>query len=304
SGSNIVLIREFKSWWDAQSYCRKHHTDLPSIRNLEENSLVYQIHNGNARKWIGLHRNLRSTWSDGSDSSYRNWKDNIPPTRPAWTENNCTVALSNNGWQWADKQCNSKFNFLCNGALHQYYFVDKSLWWDAQSYCREHHTDLPSIRNMEENKLVYQIDTGLTWKWIGLHRNLWSMWSDGSDPSCTLSHCRQYGGDLATVHGPENQTRLVEVARKYNSHLWIGLYDDVESWTWSLSENANYSGGEVEPWSWPWRGHEPNNPRDREGCVRTLYGEWDIANCNDVHQFFCFDHNTNGESLVEALVVE
>ncbi|XP_030194768.1 aggrecan core protein-like [Gadus morhua] len=103
------------SWWDAQSYCRKHHTDLPSIRNLEENSLVYQIHNLQAWKWIGLHRNLRSTWSDGSNSSYRNWKDNIPPTRPAWTENNCTVALSNNGWQWADKQCNSKFNFLCNG---------------------------------------------------------------------------------------------------------------------------------------------------------------------------------------------
>uniref|UniRef100_A0A8C5AIR9 C-type lectin domain-containing protein n=1 Tax=Gadus morhua TaxID=8049 RepID=A0A8C5AIR9_GADMO len=187
SGSNIVFIPKIKSWWDAQSYCRKHHTDLPSIRNLEENSLVYQIHNLQAWKWIGLHRNLRSTWSDGSNSSYRNWKDNIPPTRPAWTENNCTVALSNNGWQWADKQCNSKFNFLCNGGkICSILFQNSLTWSDAQS------------------------------------------------------HCRQYGGDLATVHGPENQTRLVEVARKYNSHVWIGLYDDVESWTWSLSENANY----------------------------------------------------------------
>ena len=28
------------------------------------------------------------------------------------------------------------------------------------------------------------------------------------------SHCRQYGSELATVHGPEDQGRLVEVARK------------------------------------------------------------------------------------------
>uniref|UniRef100_A0A8C5CJ54 C-type lectin domain-containing protein n=1 Tax=Gadus morhua TaxID=8049 RepID=A0A8C5CJ54_GADMO len=250
SGSNIVFIPKIKSWWDAQSYCRKHHTDLPSIRNLEENSLVYQIHNLQAWKWIGLHRNLRSTWSDGSNSSYRNWKDNIPPTRPAWTENNCTVALSNNGWQWADKQCNSKFNFLCNGG----------------KIC----------------SILFQNVCSLTW-------------------SDAQSHCRQYGGDLATVHGPENQTRLVEVARKYNSHVWIGLYDDVESWTWSLSENANYSGGEVEPWSWPWRGHQPNNWEATEGCIAINRTTWLDANCNNQYSFSCFDNDTKGEALVEAL---
>ena len=148
--------------------------------------------------------------------------------------------------------CSTVFPGVCS-ALHQYYFVDKSLTWsDAQS------------------------------------------------------HCRQYGGDLATVHGPENQTRLVELGRKYNSHLWIGLYDDVESWTWSLSENANYSGGEVEPWSWPWRGHEPNNVNGREGCVAINIAtyNWVDVNCNVELLFFCFDNNTKGEALVEALVVE
>ncbi|XP_030194762.1 lymphocyte antigen 75-like isoform X1 [Gadus morhua] len=138
------------------------------------------------------------------------------------------------------------FTGVCS-ALHQYYFVDKSLTWsDAQS------------------------------------------------------HCRQYGGDLATVHGPENQTRLVELGRKYNSHLWIGLYDDVESWTWSLSENANYSGGEVERWSWPWRGDEPINGRDREGCVRMHLEAWDIVDCNIGHFFFCFDNNKNDNRLSDS----
>ena len=118
------------------------------------------------------------------------------------------------------------------------------------------------------------------------------------------SHCRQYGSELATVHGPEDQGRLVEVARKYNSDLWIGLYDDdVNPWRWSLSENANYSGGEVEPWSWPWTSREPNNGRNREGCVRTLDREWDIVDCKVGHYFFCFDNNTSGEALVVVVVV-
>ncbi|CAL8377598.1 unnamed protein product [Gadus morhua 'NCC'] len=143
------------------------------------------------------------------------------------------------------------FTGVCS-ALHQYYFVDKSLTWsDAQS------------------------------------------------------HCRQYGGDLATVHGPENQTRLVELGRKYNSHLWIGLYDDVESWTWSLSENANYSGGEVEPWSWPWRGHEPNNVNGREGCVAINIAtyNWVDVNCNVELLFFCFDNNTKDATLADSGIV-
>ncbi|CAL8384040.1 unnamed protein product [Arctogadus glacialis] len=138
------------------------------------------------------------------------------------------------------------FTGVCS-ALHQYYFVDKSLTWsDAQS------------------------------------------------------HCRQYGGDLATVHGPENQTRLVELGRKYNSHLWIGLYDDVESWTWSLSENANYSGGEVEPWSWPWRTHQPNNWEGREGCVAINITTWLDANCNEELFFFCFDNDTKDATLSDS----
>ncbi|XP_030194769.1 macrophage mannose receptor 1-like, partial [Gadus morhua] len=142
--------------------------------------------------------------------------------------------------------CSTVFPGVCS-ALHQYYFVDKSLTWsDAQS------------------------------------------------------HCRQYGGDLATVHGPENQTRLVEVARKYNSHVWIGLYDDVESWTWSLSENANYSGGEVEPWSWPWRGHQPNNWEATEGCIAINRTTWLDANCNNQYSFSCFDNDTKDVALSDS----
>ncbi|CAL8406973.1 unnamed protein product [Arctogadus glacialis] len=39
-GDRYVLVREGKTWIDAQVYCRSHHTDLVSIRNSTENQAV------------------------------------------------------------------------------------------------------------------------------------------------------------------------------------------------------------------------------------------------------------------------
>uniref|UniRef100_A0A8C9Y614 C-type lectin domain-containing protein n=1 Tax=Sander lucioperca TaxID=283035 RepID=A0A8C9Y614_SANLU len=50
-------------------------------------------------------------------------------------------------------------------------------WTQAQSYCREHHTDLASIRNITENQKVRDVAAGHS-VWIGLFRECWK-WSDG-----------------------------------------------------------------------------------------------------------------------------
>ncbi|XP_059211849.1 C-type lectin 1-like [Centropristis striata] len=54
-------------------------------------------------------------------------------------------------------------------------------WTEAQSYCREHHTDLASVRNQAENLQVKNMMT-TDYLWIGLVRNSWE-WSDGSNSS-------------------------------------------------------------------------------------------------------------------------
>uniref|UniRef100_A0A671YPN2 C-type lectin domain-containing protein n=1 Tax=Sparus aurata TaxID=8175 RepID=A0A671YPN2_SPAAU len=55
-------------------------------------------------------------------------------------------------------------------------------WTEAQSYCREHHTDLASVRNTAENQKVNDTVPAGHVAWIGLFRDSWK-WSDGSSSS-------------------------------------------------------------------------------------------------------------------------
>lgn len=53
-------------------------------------------------------------------------------------------------------------------------------WTEAQRYCREHHTDLVSIRNHKENRMIANM-VGFNFAWIGIYRT--RIWSDQSNSS-------------------------------------------------------------------------------------------------------------------------
>ncbi|KAK3554328.1 hypothetical protein QTP70_020815 [Hemibagrus guttatus] len=62
-------------------------------------------------------------------------------------------------------------------ATEKYVLVTQHKTWDeAQSYCRQYHTDLASARNSTENSVVGAKHYG-TWTWIGLRRDPW-FWTD------------------------------------------------------------------------------------------------------------------------------
>lgn len=73
-------------------------------------------------------------------------------------------------------------SYALGGAGDQYVLVsEERTWLEAQSYCRQHYTDLVSVRSQAENEEVRGRLQGSP-AWIGLHRDSWR-WADGSDSS-------------------------------------------------------------------------------------------------------------------------
>lgn len=57
-------------------------------------------------------------------------------------------------------------------------------WREAQTYCRDNHTDLASVRNLAENRKVQDLVPSQGIVWIGLFRDGWK-WSHGTHSSFT-----------------------------------------------------------------------------------------------------------------------
>ncbi|XP_059381521.1 macrophage mannose receptor 1-like [Carassius carassius] len=238
ASTSYVFIEQSKSWSEAQSYCREHHTDLASIRNEDENYRIRTILSYYSVVWIGLYRTR--SWSDQSNSSFSNWRTG-QPDNAGFCEYCTAVSFSDSG-SWTDENCNIAFPFICYSGLassRQYYFVSENkTWTEAQRYCRQNYFDLATIDNMEEmNSLIN------------------------------------------TVNG------------SYNGSAWIGLYDDVNSWRWSLEDNDFYQEGERDFRNWY---HQPDNNGGKELCVfMNGDGKWVDSPCDYYNTFVCYDDRVN-----------
>ncbi|XP_030608896.1 uncharacterized protein LOC115796673 [Archocentrus centrarchus] len=141
--------------------------------------------------------------------------------------------------------CGDSFAFICyNEQDKSLHFIDtpKPSWREAQSYCREHHTDLASgVKQLNNSVSKFSDKLPL---WIGLFRDT-LRWSDGSNSSYrlwetiadkfilinetknweeALNHCRTYHHDLVSITNLEEQELVKEKAKNANtSHVWLGL---------------------------------------------------------------------------------
>ncbi|XP_062410771.1 macrophage mannose receptor 1-like [Sardina pilchardus] len=154
-----VLVTEWKTWADAQRYCRENHTDLASVRNQTENDQIEGVR-GDEEAWIGL---FRASWSDGSSSSFRHWKDGEPDNQGVA----CTE-IEPSG-QWKDAGCKYPSNFICYEDELVLVRENKT-WREALQYCRDHHVDLVSVTSERVQRWVSERAKGASTAhvWVGL----------------------------------------------------------------------------------------------------------------------------------------
>ncbi|KAL7374685.1 hypothetical protein ABVT39_005385 [Epinephelus coioides] len=162
--------------------------------------------------WIGLYRQSKQSHSMGAGSTAgednRMWHWSLPgvefnvtntkwaPDEPNDKESPATcVSIRNNSW--LDFHCTEhKPAFICYDERKQsnktfHLIEDWMSWPQAQSYCRENHTDLVSGDQQledDEFKTEYKSDREV---WIGLFRDSWR-WNNHKERNNSRSliiHC-------------------------------------------------------------------------------------------------------------------
>ncbi|KPP58243.1 macrophage mannose receptor 1-like, partial [Scleropages formosus] len=115
------------------------------------------------------------------------------------------------------------------------------------------------------------------------------------------TYCRNNYFDLATIRDTDDLQNLVNSAPStYFGQAWIGLFDDVNSWHWSLSDSSFYSTGETSFRNW--ESGEPDNLGGQEYCAAmTPGGTWDSYSCQERLLFICFAENDPNRYIVISL---
>ncbi|XP_029289102.1 macrophage mannose receptor 1-like [Cottoperca gobio] len=200
-----VFVEQGETWSDAQSSSRLKYTDLDSSDNREELDKVMDtgIEYYTGYLWLGHHNDFNSwRWSLEKEGYYgegetevRMWMTDKPNDLGGYE--NC--AAMNADGLWDDKRCDETQLFVCyNGGVEtvassSFIFVNQSkTWTEAQSYCREHFTDLASVRNQAENDQIKKMTQNQP-TWIGLYRDAWK-WSDGGP--MPFRHCNANNNDV------------------------------------------------------------------------------------------------------------
>ncbi|KAM4537027.1 secretory phospholipase A2 receptor-like [Odontesthes bonariensis] len=129
---------------------------------------------------------------------------------------------------------------LCSCVLRQYHFVNQPLTWtEAQTYCRQTHTDLATIENSEELKqLINTVSSAGHYSnvWLGLYSKIDWRWSDGFTGSGA-----QYRNWYTSFNEPnfKSANQFCVVTKDYG--MWID-YDCMTSYPFIC-----YKGTQLDP---------------------------------------------------------
>eukprot|EP00795_Rhopilema_esculentum_P011952 gene11952-2527_t len=112
------LIAKYKTWMDAQKECQLEGGELASVTSVEEQEFIMNEVKLCGFTWLGLNDRSQEgsfVWTDGSNNSYSNWKENQAYDEVQRHYEDC-VAMDPEG-NWYTFSCQDRFYFLCKKTL-------------------------------------------------------------------------------------------------------------------------------------------------------------------------------------------
>ncbi|XP_056091593.1 L-selectin-like [Rhinichthys klamathensis goyatoka] len=101
-------------------------------------------------------------------------------------------------------------------------------------------------------------------------------------------YCRDKYTDLASIENEQQTVQLLDTVNDDSIDLaWIGLYDDLNNWNWTLEDSNFFKEGEKDFRNWYDQG--PNNYGGQSVCVYMHMGIWYTSYCSNTVPFICYD---------------
>ncbi|XDV19478.1 hypothetical protein PO909_024943 [Leuciscus waleckii] len=211
-------------WGKAQNYCRENHIDLATVQSDEDWTTLQEVEHEEdfyTFAWFGLYNDINSwRWSYQDESVvFQYWEPGQPDNAGAGEE---CVAIYKPGY-WYDDSCAVTRYFMCSdertNATEKLVLVTiLKTWLDAQTYCREHYTDLATVRSLEDNNQIVSLINNMHQPWIGLYRDSWK-WSDQANfTSSTQLTAQRLNG------GSKNCAGVYYFSNSITGYYCTGLY--------------------------------------------------------------------------------
>ncbi|KAM8840035.1 macrophage mannose receptor 1-like isoform 2-T8 [Spinachia spinachia] len=97
-------------------------------------------------------------------------------------------------------------------------------------------------------------------------------------------YCREKFTDLATVETPEEDARMTSALRGPGGNAWIGLFDNLKEWKWSLGDQDLSNDFTY------WNKNRPDLKSMNKTCVLMRHnGVWADRDCTDTYAAVCYD---------------
>ncbi|XP_040929799.2 uncharacterized protein LOC114866178 [Betta splendens] len=166
SNTTFHYIDTPMTWPQAQNHCRQHYTDLVSgLDQLDDPTVVSQSY-----VWIGLFRDTWR-WSDGSNSSLRNWQS-LGDLVDGQSNKTCATVLNTAG-TWSYDYCDTQKPFYCYEANpKRKYVVRVKLAADPSVNMTDPAVTESMLKQMEARLKEKGLSVKLSWRKLPIKLNI------------------------------------------------------------------------------------------------------------------------------------